>query len=97
MKLVLRSFVFYLLPAPERTRQQYREQKRSKDRLRSQEREHKQSTIENLSNLMSALTAVDSSDERCESLPPLSPAVKVFITKRYKGKNRILLRVSIEA
>ncbi|XP_071530903.1 mitogen-activated protein kinase kinase kinase 4 [Panulirus ornatus] len=68
--------------SPERTRQQYRERKRSKDRLRSQERERKQKTMENLSNLMSTLTTVDS-DERCESLPPLSPAVKVDSRSRY--------------
>ncbi|XP_069944090.1 mitogen-activated protein kinase kinase kinase 4-like [Cherax quadricarinatus] len=61
--------------SPEKTRQQYRERKRSMDRVRSQDREHKQSTLENLSNLMSTSTTVDS-DERCESLPPLSPAVK---------------------
>ncbi|XP_069173757.1 mitogen-activated protein kinase kinase kinase 4 isoform X4 [Procambarus clarkii] len=76
--LSLPGFSDHVIPenAPERTRQQYRERKRSMDRVRSQDREHKQSTLENLTNLMNNLTTSDS-DERCESLPPLSPAVKV--------------------
>ncbi|XP_042228698.1 mitogen-activated protein kinase kinase kinase 4-like isoform X2 [Homarus americanus] len=68
--------------SPEKTRQQYREQKRSKDRVRSQDRELKQSTLDNPTNAMSTLTTADT-DERCESLPPLSPAVKVDSKSRY--------------
>lgn len=62
--------------APERTRQQYREQRRSKDRKRSRERQRKKSTFENLASVLSSLTTQES-DERCESMPPLSPAYKV--------------------
>lgn len=53
-----------------------RERKRSKDRKRSRERNRKKSIIENLSSVLSTLSTQES-DERCESMPPLSPAYKV--------------------
>ncbi|XP_063864103.1 mitogen-activated protein kinase kinase kinase 4-like isoform X1 [Scylla paramamosain] len=68
--------------SPERTRQHIRERKRSKDRKRSRERNRKKSTVENLASVLSTLTTQES-DERCESMPPLSPAYKVESRTRY--------------
>lgn len=73
----MHSYLFFCGPvAPERTRQHYRDRKRSKDRKRSQDRNRKQSTIENLASVLSTLSTQEC-DERCESMPPLSPAYKV--------------------
>lgn len=68
----------YTFLAPERTRQQYREHKRTQDRKRSQDREHKQSALDSLTALptLMSLTAPDV-DDRSDSLPPLSPLFKV--------------------
>ncbi|MPC13299.1 hypothetical protein E2C01_006030 [Portunus trituberculatus] len=62
--------------SPERTRQHLRERKRSKDRKRSRERNRKKSIIENLTSVLSTLSTQEC-EERCESMPPLSPAYKV--------------------
>lgn len=82
--LSLPGFTDHGIPevSPERMRQQYREQRRSKDRKRSRERQRKKSTIENLASVLSSLTTQES-DERCESMPPLSPAYKVESRNRY--------------
>ncbi|XP_064092041.1 mitogen-activated protein kinase kinase kinase 4-like [Macrobrachium nipponense] len=71
--------------SPERTRQQYKEQKRSKDRQRSQDREWKIKQIEpsTITQLLSTLGVSGELDDRSESLPPLSPAVKVDSKSRY--------------
>ncbi|KAK4319027.1 hypothetical protein Pmani_010006 [Petrolisthes manimaculis] len=72
--------------SPERTRQQYREHKRTQDRRRSRDREHKQTTLDSLAVLptLMSLTAPEV-DDRSESLPPLSPLFKVDSRTRYKS------------
>ncbi|KAG0721552.1 Mitogen-activated protein kinase kinase kinase 4 [Chionoecetes opilio] len=82
--LSLPGFTDHGIPeaSPEITRQHYREQKRSKDRKRSRERNRKKSTIEDLSSVLSALSTQEC-DERCESMPPLSPAYRVESRTRY--------------
>ncbi|KAK7021049.1 hypothetical protein SK128_007163 [Halocaridina rubra] len=71
--------------SPERVRHQYREQKRSKERQRTHDREWKVTQIEttSLSHILTTLGVSEEIDDRTESLPPLSPAVKVGSRSRY--------------